>query len=92
MARNYELIWSRRALVDLTSTLDYIAQDEPVAATDLARALKTKVDNLRTAPLMGREIRPGLRELVVHRHYVVSYRVSGDQIQILKIRHAAQQP
>jgi len=38
MARNYELIWSRRALVDLTSTLDYIAQDEPVAATDLARA------------------------------------------------------
>nr|WP_308937255.1 type II toxin-antitoxin system RelE/ParE family toxin [Duganella sp. 1411] len=33
----------------------------------------------------------GTRELVVHRHYALIYKVVGDQVYILRILHTARQ-
>jgi toxin ParE1/3/4 len=51
-----------------------------------------KADALAFYPGMGRQGRvPGTRELVVHKHYYVVYRIAGATVQILAVNHTAQQ-
>ena len=41
-------------------------------------------------PGMGRAGRvPGTRELVLHENYIAIYRVRGDDVEILRLHHAA---
>ncbi len=76
----------------LLSTGDYIAQDNPKAATKLLKQIRTSVKLLQRHPFMGRRTEfEGVRELVVHANYLVSYRVSSDTVEILQLWHAAQQ-
>jgi toxin ParE1/3/4 len=42
-------------------------------------------------PYLGRESAPGVRELVVHRHYLLTYRIKPGRIEILQVWHVAQQ-
>jgi toxin ParE1/3/4 len=39
---------------------------------------------------MGRESLAGVRELVVHRNYLLSYRIRPGRIEILQVWHVAQ--
>ena len=91
MALELELKWSRRALTDLTRILDYIAQDKPAAAQALAVDMRAKAEHLRLHPYLGRESAPGVRELVLHRHYLLTYRIKPGWIEILQVWHVAQQ-
>lgn len=71
---------------------DYIAQDNPKAATKLLKQIRQTVKLLQRNPFMGRRTEfEGVRELVVHANYLVSYRVSNELIEILQVWHAAQQ-
>jgi len=47
----------------------------------------------RTSPFVA-AVSPGtdMRELVSVRPYIIRYRVLGDQVIILRIRHASQRP
>lgn len=70
---------------------EYIAKDNPKAATSLLKQIKKSIKLLRTHPFMGRRTEfEGVRELVVHPNYIVSYRVSTDTVQILQVWHVAQ--
>lgn len=90
MAHKRQLCWTSRALGRLTDILDHIATDKPIAANKLAKAVRAKTEMLCDTPYLGREVAPGLRELVIHRHYLVTYRVMPDRISILQIWHTAQ--
>ncbi len=82
--------WSRRALADLDRIAARIALDKPMAATEFVSALSEKVERLRQFPLMGRTgAYQDTRELVVHRNYLVTYRVRGDEVQVLQVWHVA---
>lgn len=85
-----KLHWSRRALADLDRICARIAIDQPLVAASFAATIFAKVDRLREFPLWGR---PGAyqdtRELVVHRNYLVTYRVRGDEVQIVQVWHVA---
>lgn len=82
--------WSQRALGDIEQIIQFIAQDDPVAAYELVDRIMTAVEtNLPTNPNMGRAGRVhGTRELIVHANYLVAYQAT-DAIQILSVVHAA---
>ena len=82
--------WSRRALADLGRIAARIAADKPSVATEFVSAISEKVERLREVPLMGRAgAYQDTRELVVHRNYLVTYRVRADEVQVLQVWHVA---
>jgi toxin ParE1/3/4 len=82
--------WSRRALADLARIADHIALDKPLAASEFATAVAQKVERLREFPLLGRTgVYQDTRELVVHKNYLVTYRVRADEVQVLQVWHVA---
>ena len=82
--------WSRRALADLARIADRIAQDKPLATNEFARALADKVKRLRQFPLLGRAgAYQDTRKLVVHKNYLVTYRVRAEEVQVLQVWHVA---
>ena len=75
----------------LDETGQYISKDNPRAATSLLKQIRKSVKLLQTHPFMGRRTEfEGVRELVVHPNYIVSYRASADTVQILQVWHVAQ--
>lgn len=92
----YRIVWRPMAEADLTNIIDFIAQDNPARAETFGQELRDKALPLAQHPKMGRTGRPGLpaavRELVVHRNYIVFYRVLDDAgtVEILRVKHAAQ--
>ena len=84
--------WTRRATSALTAIRSNIATDDPVAAQALWSRVRTYVDTkLADHPMMGRPGRvKGTRESVIHPSYILVYRVTGETIEILTVRHTAQ--
>jgi len=80
------------ALNDLKDIAKYIAQDNPVAAKSIIKELKESIDLLLTTPDMGRSGRVvGTREFIKS-HYIIPYRVVGNQIQVLRVFNTSQKP
>lgn len=85
-----QIAWSRQAIKDMTRIGRHIAADSPAHADKLLDQIAAKVIPLATYPKIGRlGGKPGTRELVVHTHYLVIYRVPPDSITILRIKHVA---
>jgi plasmid stabilization system protein ParE len=91
MAHDFELLWSTLALEDLARILARIANDNPAAAKKLAMSISHKTEQLKRFPNLGRAANFGVRELLVHRHYLISYRLKERRIEILQVWHTAQQ-
>ncbi|MHB1619148.1 MAG: type II toxin-antitoxin system RelE/ParE family toxin [Sulfuricella sp.] len=88
----HSLRWKKQAKKDLLNIVERIAQDNPDAAEQLADDLEAKVEKLREFPEMFKSGRKrGTREFVAHKNYVVVYRVKPKQVEILRVKHAAQQ-
>ena len=86
-----EVKWLRRALADLDAIARYIERDNPEAARSLVRSVREKSKQLASFPFIGRASeKPDTREFVVHRHYLVSYRIRPERIEILQVWHTAQ--
>jgi len=84
------LKWTRTALRNLDDIATYIAHDKPADATRFAKELQAATEKLQSFPGMGRAGRvPGTRELVLHANYLAIYRVRGEDVEILRIHHAA---
>ena len=85
-----KVCWSRRALADLRRLATRIAADKPLVAVDFVQGLADKVARLASFPLLGRTgVYQDTRELVVHGNYLVTYRVRGDEVQVLQVWHVA---
>lgn len=84
--------WMRPAANDLTRIGRRIAVDSAVNADKLLRQIHAKANVLELYPGIGRRGRvPGTRELVVHRHYYIVYHTIGNTVQILRVKHTAEQ-
>lgn len=86
------LVWLKRALNDRDAQLDYIAEDNPLAAVAQGDRIDEQVDQLLLHPKMGRPGRKqGTRELVISRTpFIVVYRIKGKRIELLRLLHGAQ--
>ena len=90
MAAVWPLRWSRRALADLDRIARRIAADKPLAAAEFVAGVRTSVERLTIFPMLGRAgALVDTRELVAHRNYLVTYRLRGDEVQLLQVWHVA---
>ena len=88
-----EVVWSRRALSDLSAIRAYIHQSRPLAAQRMALRLRAAAESLNENPDRGRPVGPvGIRELTVIWPYIIRYRVRSKAVQIIRIKHGAQRP
>lgn len=85
------LIYSADAIDDLIRLREFIAAENPSAANRIARELKTKVDQLRQFPKLGKPVALSLdpdnmRDLIVGR-YIIRYQVLPQMLVILRVWH-----
>ena len=84
------LKWTKTALDAVDEIAGFIAKDNPRRATSFVLELKDAATKLQVHPGMGRAGRvPGTRELVLHKYYIAIYRVTGDDVEILRLHHVA---
>lgn len=85
------LEWKKQANDDLINIVVHIAEDSQVAAGQLADLILGKAEQLREHPELYRAGRQrGTREMVVHPHYIIIYRVQKETGEILRVKHTAQ--
>jgi len=77
---------------DLDRIVDHIAKDNPAAALDMWDAIESQVERLCYFPRSGRTGRmPETRELVVTgTAYIIVY-IVGDDVELVRVLHGAQQ-
>lgn len=79
------------AKADLSDIRLYLQSQSPATARKVGRKLLDVCLNLSAYPdryRLGRE--PGTREAVAVRPYVIVYRITDVEVQILRVWHAAQ--
>ena len=83
--------WTRRALDNLDSAVEYIAADKPIAASDVALKILNTAKLLADQPGIGRIGRvAGTRELVVPGlPYVLPYVEKDGAVVILRVMHTS---
>lgn len=85
------VVWRARASADLLAIVEYIAADNPDAAQALKDAIETRAAGLAGQPRLYRAGRvKGTREMTAHPNYIVIYRIVGQAVEVLRVKHAAQ--
>lgn len=85
-----EVIWSFRATRDLNAIRRYISTFNPLAGQRMALRLVSAGDALVDFPERGVPISKGRRQLTTVRPYLLRYRMTGGDVTIIDIRHAAE--
>lgn len=85
-----KILWTLSAEQDRADIVDFIAQDNPLAAIRMDEIFSTAVGRLAEHPLLGRAGQiPGTRELIPHESYRLVYEVRADTVWILTLVHTA---
>ncbi|UXU87990.1 type II toxin-antitoxin system RelE/ParE family toxin [Burkholderia sp. S-53] len=88
------LHWHPKACEDRAAIMDYIGQDDPLAALELDERLEERAAALPARAELYRQGRvAGTRELVVAPNYVLVYRIrpADNIVEILRVLHARRQ-
>jgi toxin ParE1/3/4 len=88
------VVYAPRALRDLESIAAYLVERNPAGAINVLGAIKSSIDTLSFFPQIGRLVdNAGHRRVPVLRYpYLVFYRIAGDELLILHIRHTSRRP
>jgi toxin ParE1/3/4 len=83
-----------KARADLDAIFAYTADENPSAAARLVLGIEASIDTLRDFPNLGHPTSPVGRHVltVPGAPYRVYYRISGQEIRILTIRHTSRRP
>jgi toxin ParE1/3/4 len=84
--------WTTPAKQDLAAIMRYIRKDKPIAAQRFGEKIREQIGAISSLSLRGRKGEvEGTRELIFTPWpYIAVYRVLEDEVQIIRIRHAAQ--
>ncbi|MET4595337.1 MULTISPECIES: type II toxin-antitoxin system RelE/ParE family toxin [unclassified Sphingomonas] len=83
------IVWTDDAVANLEAIFTYVSAFNPAAAGALANRLIAVADSLATFPHRGRDVGGGRREMTTVWPYILRYRVDGDTLIILRVRHGA---
>ena len=86
------IVWTDQAVENLETIVTYIAAFNELAAMRLAQRLLGLADSLSEFPHRGRDAGHGRREMTIVPPYILRYRVDGDEVRILRLRHGAMRP
>ncbi len=89
MAIRLRIVWTDDAVANLEAIFTYVSAFNPAAAGALANRLIAVADSLATFPHRGRDVGGGRREMTTVWPYILRYRVDGDTLIILRVRHGA---
>jgi toxin ParE1/3/4 len=88
--------YSKRALADLRQIAAYYARSGNLAIAErTAEHIQQVIARIAVSPFSGRAVvgRPGVRvALLPSYRYKIFYRVAGDAIRIMHIRHTSRRP
>jgi len=87
-----KVVWTREALADFADIATYYATDaSPVIAESVGRKFADVIERIRGAPFSAPRVkrRSQVRVATIIR---IFYRVSGDVIHIVHIRHTSRRP
>jgi len=92
--RPVRLRYTRPALADLRTILDYIAAQSPQGARTVQARIQLLVDLLLLHPYIGRRTSdPAIRRLTTTPYpYLIFYEIAETEIVIHAVRHAARDP
>ena len=86
------VLWSSSAKQGRDDLALYVAQDNVEAACALLNALDEAARRLKQFPALGRDGRvQGTRELVLHKHYILVYEMTEQNLTIVAVLHSARQ-
>lgn len=84
-----KIVWTEEAVEHLEAIVTYVSVYDSAAAERLARRLVELADSLSEFPNRGRDAGQGKREMTIVWPYVLRYRVDGESVFILRVRHGA---
>lgn len=85
------LIWSPASRADLGQIDAWLAERNRAAAARILGAIRTSADRLRGYPRIGRALDEPFRVLGVRTtKYVLVYRLRDKTVEIVRVRHAAE--
>ncbi len=93
-ARAIRLRYTRPALADLASILDYVVEQSPKGAARIHARIEAVLDIVLAYPRIGTQTdEPGLRRVHARPYpYLIFYEVLGDEIIVHAVRHAVRDP
>jgi toxin ParE1/3/4 len=84
------VFWASVAEQDRADIIDYISQDNPLAAIRMDELFAEAAGRLADHPHLGKAGQiPGTRELIAHESYRLVYEARGDTVWILALVHTA---
>jgi plasmid stabilization system protein ParE len=87
------VVWTETAANAVSAAYDYLFEINPRAAQHLAQSLFATADSLVNFPHRGRLVpKTDMRELVSVHPYIIRYRIDGDTVVILRVRHSSRRP
>jgi len=88
------VVYAPRALRDLEGIDAYLVSRNPAAVVNVLGAIKSSIDTLSFFPQIGRIVDDaGHRRVPVLRYpYLIFYRIAGEDLLILHIRHSSRRP
>lgn len=91
MGKKYRVLWAEIAEEDLTAVIKYIYSENPSAAKDNLKMIKSKVSKLNSLPQRGRIVaelkEQGIlqyREIIVPPWRII-YRISDSNVYVLSV-------
>ena len=77
--------YSKICLEQITLT---IAEDSIKRAENFIDKILLKIEDLSTYPNLGKTIEDNVKKLVVHKNYIIYYRVEEKEILILSVKNS----
>jgi len=88
-----KIIWSPLSVEKIQEIVNYISEDNKVAAIKWAEELFNKIEKVQSFPQMGRKVpeirRKDIKE-IAYGNYRFIYKISDEAIHILTIRSSKQ--
>jgi plasmid stabilization system protein ParE len=86
--------YTPRAFADREAIFDYLDQRDPQAARKVKQFITDKIASLSYSPRRARFVKDlGVHAAWLGRYpYIVYYRVSGEVVSIIHIRHGSRRP
>ena len=84
-----------QARSDLAAIRRWIARDDPVRAKSFVRELRAKAESLADFSRRGEVVYQtplGSVHKVLHREYLIHYRVLSDRVEVIGIHHGRRSP
>jgi len=87
-----KVIWTPEAISDRLDIWNYIALNNPIAASQLDELFSSAASRLATLPRLGHEGKVlGTFELIPHENYRLVYEIKNEAVWILVLVHTSRQ-